>query len=371
TGALGRVSDVIAADNDADGFNVAGTGFTVTSCEATHNGRDGFALRGLRYRVEGNRATENGRYGFSLAGREAALGGALGNEATGNRRDGLVVRGRSHNLAHPVATANGAGGIRARLAGGRVRGAVAIGNRGAGVRATAHDVTISGSEAHDNGRGGLDVRGSRGRDVTLSGQLNVGEHAVAITAGSLHVTGRLSATGSQGIIRVQPPPGGTLGRTGVPGLNLTDRGRIDLSGINGATLIVVADGAVELSGGQGSLVNADANDTGGAGGTIDITSRGESITIGMPLSLKGGQEGIGGTLRLPAARDLTFTPSATPVSVAAGFEAGSLELDGGQTVALQLGSKLESTGLPLTGGSGGSIDIAGGTIDANGALDAS
>src|SRR5207247_2380 len=132
---LGRVWNVIAADNDADGFNVAGTGFTVTSCEATHNGRDGFALRGLRYRVEGNRATENGRYGFSLAGREAALGGALGNEATGNRRDGLVVRGRSHDLAHPVATANGAGGIRARLAGGRVRGAVAINNRGVGVHA--------------------------------------------------------------------------------------------------------------------------------------------------------------------------------------------------------------------------------------------
>jgi len=165
TGALGRVPDVIAAGDDPDGFNVAGTGFTVTSCEATHNGRDGFALRGLRYRVEGNRATENGRYGFSLAGREAALGGALGNEATGNRRDGLVVRGRSHDLAHPVATANGAGGIRARLAGGRVRGAVAIGNRGGGVRARAHDVTISGSEAHDNGRGGIDVRGSRVRDA--------------------------------------------------------------------------------------------------------------------------------------------------------------------------------------------------------------
>src|SRR5207249_4423190 len=164
TGALAGAADVIAADNDADGFNVAGTGFTITSCEATHNGRDGFALRGLRYRVEGNRATENGRYGFSLAGRDAALGDALGNEATGNHRDGLVVRGRDHDVAHPVATANGAGCIRARLAGGRVRGAVAIGNRGAGVRATAHDVMVSGSEAHDNGRGGIDVRGSRVRD---------------------------------------------------------------------------------------------------------------------------------------------------------------------------------------------------------------
>ena len=141
-GTLGQVSHVIAADNDADGFNVAGKEFTIRSCEATHNGRDGFALRGLRYRVEGNQAMENGRYGFSLAGREAVLGGALGNEATGNRRDGLVVRGRNHDLAHPVA----------------------IANRGAGVHAIAHDVMISGSEAHDNGRGTIDVRGSRVRD---------------------------------------------------------------------------------------------------------------------------------------------------------------------------------------------------------------
>ena len=207
------------------------------------------------------------------------------------------------------------------------------------------------------------------RDVTLSGALDAGAHVVTITAGSLHITGRLSATGSQGIIRVQAPPGGTLGRVGVPGLSLTDRGRIDLSGTNGATLIVVADGAVELSGAQGSLVKADATDAGGAGGTIDLTSRGESVTIGMPLSLAGGDGGLGGTLRLSAATDLTFTPSATSVSVAAGFEAGNLELDGGRTVALQLGSKLEATGLPLSGGSGGSIDIAGGTIDAEGVLD--
>ena len=163
-GALGQVSHVIAADNDADGFNVAGKEFTIRSCEATHNGRDGFALRGLRYRVEGNQAMENGRYGFSLAGREAVLGGALGNEATGNRRDGLVVRGRNHDLAHPVAIANRAGGVRARLSGGQVRDDVAIANRGAGVHAIAHDVMISGSEAHDNGRGTIDVRGSRVRD---------------------------------------------------------------------------------------------------------------------------------------------------------------------------------------------------------------
>src|SRR5439155_1247183 len=87
--------------------------------------------------------------------------------------------------------------------------------------------------------------------------------------------------------------------------------------------------------------------------------------------LKGGDQGLGGTLRLSAATDLTFTPSATPVSVAGGFEGGSVELDGGQTVAFQTGSTLEATGLSLTGGSGGSIDVTGGTIDAEGVLDVS
>src|SRR5438046_2474993 len=126
--------------------------------------RDGFALRGLRYRVEGNRATENGRFGFSLAGRNAALGGTLGNEAAGNRRDGLLVRGRNHEVVRAVATANGRCGIRARLAGGSLEAAVATGNHGAGVHGRAHDATIADSVARGNGGAGIDVRGSRVRD---------------------------------------------------------------------------------------------------------------------------------------------------------------------------------------------------------------
>ena len=163
-GALGHVGDVVTSDNDADGFNVAGAGFAITSCEATRNGRDGFALRGLRYRVEGNRATDNGRFGFSLAGRDATLGGTLGNEAAGNRRDGLLVRGRNHEVVRAVATANGRGGIRARLAGGSLEAAVATGNHGAGVHGRAHDATIADSVARGNGGAGIDVRGSRVRD---------------------------------------------------------------------------------------------------------------------------------------------------------------------------------------------------------------
>src|SRR5438132_1465873 len=129
--------------------------------------------------------------------------------------------------------------------------------------------------------------------------------------------------------------------------------------------------AVCHAGGGGPLVAAKATDSGGAGGTIDIASRSDSITIGMPVSLDGGDTGIGGTLRLSAAKSLTFTPSAAPVSAAGGFEGGTLDFEGAETVAFNVGSNVQAIGAPLTGGSGGTIDVGGGTIDVEGILDAS
>src|SRR5438552_8450150 len=209
------------------------------------------------------------------------------------------------------------------------------------------------------------------RDVTLSGDIPAGPPMVTIEAGSVHLTGRLSAAGGRGIVTIAAAPGGMLGRPGMPGFRLAGRGRIELAGSNGSTLAIDADGAVELRGGQGSLVSAKATDSGGAGGTIDITSRSDSITIGMPVSLDGGDSGIGGTLRLTAAKSLTFTPSAAPVSAVGGFEGGTLDFEGAETVAFNVGSNVQAIGTPLTGGSGGTIDVGGGTIDVEGILDAS
>src|SRR5207249_1988791 len=59
------------------------------------------------------------------------------------------------------------------------------------------------------------------RDVTLSGELAAGPHMVTLVAGSVHVTGRLSATGGRGVITVTAPPGGVLGRPGMPAFSLT------------------------------------------------------------------------------------------------------------------------------------------------------
>src|SRR5438552_968813 len=209
------------------------------------------------------------------------------------------------------------------------------------------------------------------RDVTITGEIAAATRMVTLVAGSVRLMGRLTASGGRGVITVTAPPGGVLGRPGMPAFSLTDRGRIDLSGSNGSTLAIDADGAVELRGGQGSLVSAKATDPGGAGGTIDITSRSDSITIGMPVSLDGGDSGIGGTLRLTAAKSLTFTPSAAPVSAAGGFEGGTLDFEGAESVAFNVGSNVQAIGAPLTGGSGGTIDVGGGTIDIEGILDAS
>jgi hypothetical protein len=163
-GTLARLADVTAADNRSDGFDIAGTGYAITGCEALRNGRDGFALRGSGYRAEGNRALANARSGFAFAGRDAAIGHAAGNEAAGNGRDGMSVRGRGHELRNPIATANGGRGITAHVRGGRISGALATGNRAHGLHAAGSDLGVEGSQAEDNGGGGIAVRGARVHD---------------------------------------------------------------------------------------------------------------------------------------------------------------------------------------------------------------
>src|SRR5581483_1181485 len=162
-GALARATAVSAIENRGDGFEIAGSGFVVTECEATRNGRDGFALHGHGYRADGNRALQNGRVGFALAGRDAAVGGTTGNEAAGNGSDGVRVRGRDHALEGTVTTANKGHGIRAHVAGGRIADAVASSNRRRGIDALGPGLTVRSSAAHGNG-GGLVARGLGVRD---------------------------------------------------------------------------------------------------------------------------------------------------------------------------------------------------------------
>lgn len=88
---LARVVDVLARDNQRDGFDLGGAGYAVTNCEASGNGRDGFRLRGTGIRLEGSRATDNDRQGFRIVGRQVATP-ALLSEATGNRAADFTVR---------------------------------------------------------------------------------------------------------------------------------------------------------------------------------------------------------------------------------------------------------------------------------------
>src|SRR5437773_7968056 len=79
------------------------------------------------------------------------------------------------------------------------------------------------------------------RDVALSGEIAAGPHMVTIVAGSVHLTGRLSAAGGRGIVTIAAAPGRMLGRPGLPGSSLTHRGRNDHSGSNGPTPASGAD----------------------------------------------------------------------------------------------------------------------------------
>jgi hypothetical protein len=88
---LVRIVDVLARDNRRDGFDLTGTGYAVTNCEADHNGRDGFRLRGVAIRLDGSRATDNGRQGFRIIGQQAEAPTLL-SEASGNRGADLGVR---------------------------------------------------------------------------------------------------------------------------------------------------------------------------------------------------------------------------------------------------------------------------------------
>jgi hypothetical protein len=163
-GGLARATDVLATGNVSDGVALGGVGYTLVNCEAARNGRDGFALRGSGFVLDGNRALHNGRHGFALSGDGARLGAVTGNEAAANGRDGIVVRGRAHEVAHPVATGNVRHGLRTRIAGGRIADARAVGNGGDGVAGSGNDLVVSGTDARDNGRSGVDVRGASVRD---------------------------------------------------------------------------------------------------------------------------------------------------------------------------------------------------------------
>jgi hypothetical protein len=151
TGALAAVTDVLAAENHRNGFEVNGVGYTITRCEAVKNGHLGFALRGRDYHADGNRALDNGRTGFALAGRNASVGDISGNEAVGNAGNGVTVRGRGHDVEHLTATANRRSGLRARFAKGRIADATAVGNQRQGIHASGDGLTVTDTVASGNG----------------------------------------------------------------------------------------------------------------------------------------------------------------------------------------------------------------------------
>ena len=160
-GGLASATNVLAAENVRDGFEVAGFGYTISGCEAVRNGGTGFVLRGRDYHADGNRALENGRVGVAASGRNASLGADTGNEASGNGRDGVRVRGRNSTVEGLTVIGNARRGLRAHVARGRIARTTASGNRAQGVAADGPGLTVDDAAAGDNGKPG---RCGRGRE---------------------------------------------------------------------------------------------------------------------------------------------------------------------------------------------------------------
>jgi hypothetical protein len=162
-GALAAATDLLAADNTGNGFQVIGIGYTVARCEAVRNGGEGFVLRGRDYHADGNRALENGRTGFALSGRNAKVGDGSGNEAAGNGGDGIAIRGRDHDVERVTATANRRRGLRAHASHSRIAGATAVGNRRQGIRAGGTGLSVVATETSENGGNDLGLRSPKPR----------------------------------------------------------------------------------------------------------------------------------------------------------------------------------------------------------------
>ena len=205
------------------------------------------------------------------------------------------------------------------------------------------------------------------RDVTLSGALNVGSNTLMIRAGGFHVTGTLTATGSPGgNVTVMHSAGGRL-----DSFTLEGHGKIDVSGSGsgGGKFRVDADGRVSLEGTLGSSVVANGSGADSTAGTIAITSSEGEIGIGVPVLAVGDAQGAGGSVTIDAGTRLSFTPQGVVAVDGGTGDAGFIELDANGPITLPNGSTIQGDGLGSSEGSGGEINITGGSINAQGVIE--
>jgi hypothetical protein len=210
-----------------------------------------------------------------------------------------------------------------------------------------------------------------GRNVTLSGTLNLGStpaipvKMLTIEAGSFRVTGVVNGAGTS------PNPGAVLtimttgGTSPAFSVASSSSGGIKLGGYGagGGTLTVHADGPIALTGGS---IDVRGLEDAASGGTIEMDTRAGAVTVGIALLADAGLNGNGGTIDLEAASDLSVTDTGSAsAQTGAGF-GGEIDLIAPGAVRIAGAATVNASAINGGAGDGADVNIAGGSVTVNG-----
>ena len=154
-----------------------------------------------------------------------------------------------------------------------------------------------------------------------------------------------------------------------PGSALSVTATLDVSGTGGASsggcIDLAAAGNVTTSG-MIAAQGAGSSDSGGSGADLQIDAGG-SIEIDKTINMfGGGPDGEGGSATLSALLDIIQNQPIAAQGIGSEGFGGVLEMDADRLLSLR--APIDAHGGPL--GGGGSIDLAGGTVEAKAKIDA-
>src|SRR5581483_8443339 len=195
-------------------------------------------------------------------------------------------------------------------------------------------------------------------------------------SGNHAITGAINASGNDagGIVNVFAPTGSiTVGGSGInasggvdgggdvdveAGDTLTTAGPVNVNGggLDGdaGSVTLIAGGAVVVGGAvSGQAAGSAAQDDGGTGADVEVTSFGASVRINATIDADSGADGSGGDIELNAGTDILQAPTALLSAAGRGTDG-----DGGY-VTPTAGGNLMIGPADVSGGTGG-----GGQVDA-------
>ncbi len=238
------------------------------------------------------------------------------------------------------------------------------------------------------GAGFITVTNAGDITITSTGKLKArGDFVLATATPTPHVTP--TPTLGLGTNVPTPSPTQTFVATGPPGTigggtitlmssgTITHAGLLDVSGDSAGVITLDAVGDVLVqSGSETTAVGiASGDDAGEAdGGTVEITSRGGSISVSGPITASGNQQAAGGEVDLTAAHDIDVEQT---IDASGGADdGGTIDIEAGDDLTVGRTLTVDSN---VGAGFGGDITLAagedlfggpadGGALTVNGAI---